>query len=185
MGETEGSSTVIDDDIESLENEIRRRINTARGLLKLRGAASPDVYKAQFQKIKAQFDEIEQYVAGVQKKIDRELALMHQVKHVTHANEVQRAGMTKLEQHIQTSDSLKIISDLKKSAAGAKSSAVGKHAQTACDTEPPRDTRETGNRHTTGQRRVEKNDRPVVNKNASRVAGKYTKDRETFNRYIL
>ncbi|GFE55058.1 autophagy-related 16-1 isoform X2, putative [Babesia ovis] len=172
---------VEDDEIDQLEKEVRRRLGVVSGLLKLRDVKSKETYKTHFEKAKLEFDEISQYIAQVQEKVDRELALLHQVKGVVHANNLQQMVMKEVENQIQTSETLKVISELRNSATETRNRVLQKTGDAeVCVTATQADRPSTS-----GVGITERNDCPARSKLCNRVPGSYTKDRDTFNRYIL
>lgn len=184
MMSPEVNTESADDEIDKLEKDVKRRLNVVSGLLKLRGQVSRAAYKEHFEKAKEQFDEIARHVANVQDKIDRELALLHQAKGVVQANQLQQLVVNEVHNQLQTSETLRAISELRRSADDARTRGLqrqdsGDYAATKNETKEPDD------RSTASKTSAERLERPLHNKKPGRGDGSYSRNRDTFNRYIL
>ncbi|KAG6440047.1 hypothetical protein BBOV_III010015 [Babesia bovis T2Bo] len=167
-----------EDEIDKLENEVRRRLAIVSGLLKLRNVQNAEIYVEHFKKAKLQFDEIAQYIAEVQQKVDHELALLHQVDGVVQAHELQQKVIKEVEKQIQTSEAIKAISELRHSATVTKNEMLQKTGNK--DTHSYNKGVNSFNVHT-----ANKNNYAVRAKVCNNVPGSYSKNRDTFNKYIL
>ncbi|ORM41874.1 uncharacterized protein BXIN_0646 [Babesia sp. Xinjiang] len=179
-------SVVGDDEIDKLEKEVRRRLGVVGGLLKLRDKDSTETYKEHFETAKREFDQIAQYIAEVQEKVDRELSLMHQVNGVVRANGLQQIVFKEFDRQIQTSETLQAINELKKASKEIKNKILQRAKEAARQGDTCVSTTKKQTRRNPSPFTGEHNDEPAHNNKRPKTAmGSYSKDRDTFNRYIL
>ncbi|GBE60910.1 Cep57 centrosome microtubule-binding domain-containing protein, putative [Babesia ovata] len=185
MTEHEINPDSTDDEIDELEREVKRRLNAVGGLLKLRGVVSKEAYKGRFEEAKEAFDQISQHVARVQEKIDRELALLHQAKGVAEANRLQQLVVEEVHRQLQTSDTLRAISELRRSAEESKARILPRPEDAADNASTKNENREAEGRSTAAKPTTERSERPTHNNRPGSSSRSYSRNRDTFNRYIL
>ncbi|CDR93909.1 hypothetical protein BBBOND_0102380 [Babesia bigemina] len=185
MSDREISRDSTDDEIDKLEQEVKRRLNVVGGLLKLRNAVSKEAYKGHFEQAKEAFDQISQHVARVQEKIDRELALLHQAKGVVEANRVQKLVVDEVLRQLQTSDTLRAISELRRSVEDSRTRSLSRQEDAADHAPTKNENKEGEGRSTSLRQTTERPERPTNNSKQGGGSRSYSKNRDTFNRYIL
>lgn len=178
-------SSCGDDELQRLEREVRHRLSLVNGLLKLRTDVAADCYKSHFEQVILQFGEIEDHIAVVQGKIDRELAMLHQVQAVIQASEAQRTIVRELQNKIQSSEALQAISDLRNKASDNNRKITPRSGDTDLSREIPLRTKNSGSKRATPPRLGDRERRYNTAKDSARNVGIYSRDRDAFNRYIL
>lgn len=183
MSPSRGRHCITDDVLEELERDVAYRIGAIKGMLKLRSPAAARTYKSRLNKVIEQFKEIQNRITETQRKIDKELSLLHQVKAVAAANEEQIKVMNKLNGQIQSPGMLKLISEMRnKHLDSTRKAETGVPNLVTDGTTRSRVVDSKRNVLVIDKERDIKRMKP--NGTASNV-GLYSKDRGKFNRYIL